>query len=85
MKHKPMHIYLHERLREMTGKQSQISRDTGIGQASISRIARGEQIPSVVFAEKLNAWLKRHDKQEAMRSKNSPQKVNHPSSISMEA
>ena len=80
MKQKSMHEYLSKRLSEMTGMQSQIARDTGIAQASISRIARRAQIPSVVYAEKLNDWLKRYDKQ-AVKLNRVPKNQYQPSSM----
>lgn len=54
--------YLARRLGEMKGLHSKISRDTGIPQTTISRIARGKGSPRSDTADRLKAWIDEADK-----------------------
>jgi transcriptional regulator with XRE-family HTH domain len=57
---------LEQRLRrglvEYHGMHNTIAAETGVGQTSISAIARGERHPTIALAEKLIEWLDRADR-----------------------
>lgn len=62
-----------ERLRRLLngseGMHTQIARDTGVAQATVSRIHSGACSPRLDTVEKLLAWFKAEEKRMARRSR----------------
>ena len=65
-----------ERLRRLlngsTGQHAQIAKDTGVAQATVSRINAGLCSPRLDTVEKLLGWFKHQDKKAARRSRRKP-------------
>lgn len=54
--------YLRRRLStDLYGYGQTIARETGIAQSTIGRVGRGETDPTLAKAEKILAWIARHD------------------------
>ena len=63
MKTNDINAKLVSRLASYKGMHSLIARECGIGQATISRVARGEVSPTLAIAQPIFDWL---DRQEAL-------------------
>lgn len=67
MKNETINDYLRRRLSELKGLHNQISRESGIAQATVSRIYLGEVSPRLETVQPLLDWIDQHDKQSASR------------------
>ena len=61
MKTNDINAQLVSRLAGYKGKHSLIARECGIGQATISRVARGEVSPTLAVAQPIFDWMDRQE------------------------
>lgn len=66
-KPKTLHDYLMTRMTELQGQHAEMARETGIAQATVSRIFHGA-MPRLDTAEKLLGWISTRDAREARKS-----------------
>lgn len=62
MKKETINDYLIRRLTELKGHHNRIARETGIAQATVSRIFLGQASPSLKTAQPLLDWLEKYDR-----------------------
>lgn len=62
MKREPIATYLHRRLTELRGLHNRMAKETGVGQASISRIYHGQASPTLDTVQPLLDWIDAYDK-----------------------
>lgn len=62
MKKEPISDYLRRRLSELKGDHNRIARETGIPQATVSRIYLGQVSPRLNTVQPLLDWLDKHDR-----------------------
>lgn len=53
--------YIRRRLAELEGQHNRIARETGVAQATVSRIHQGQCSPRLETVEPLLAWLQAND------------------------
>ena len=62
MKKEPIKTYLRRRLSELAGYHNRIAKESGVPQATVSRIHAGLCSPRLDTAQPLLDWLEKHDK-----------------------
>ena len=62
MKREPLYDYLRRRLGETVGMHNRIAKESGVPQATVSRIYCGHGMPRLDKADKLLAWFERQDR-----------------------
>lgn len=65
MKREPLYDYLRRRLGETVGMHSRIAKESGVPQATVSRIFRGQAMPRLDNADALLAWYEKYDRSAA--------------------
>lgn len=65
MKREPLYDYLRRRLGETIGMHSRIAKESGVPQATVSRIFRGQAMPRLDNADALLAWYEKYDRSAA--------------------
>ena len=61
----PIQIYLRRRLAELRGLHNQMARETGVAQATVSRIYLGHVSPTLEKAQPLLDWIEAYDRGES--------------------
>ena len=62
MKKEPINDYLRRRLSELTGHHNRIAKETGIAQATVSRIYMGRVSPTLDTAQPILDWIDEWDR-----------------------
>lgn len=62
MKREPLYDYLRRRLGETAGMHNRIARESGVPQATVSRIYCGHGMPRLDTADRLLAWFEEQDR-----------------------
>lgn len=62
MKKEPIYEYLRRRLSEMAGHHNRIAKESGVPQATVSRIHAGQCSPRLDTVQPLLDWFEKHDK-----------------------
>lgn len=62
MKKEPIKDYLRRRLGELKGEHNRIARETGVAQATVSRIYLGQASPTLDTVQPILDWLDKHDR-----------------------
>lgn len=65
MKREPLYDYLRRRLGETVGMHSRIAKESGVPQATVSRIYCGHGMPRLDKADKLLDWFEKYDRSAA--------------------
>ena len=74
MRKEPISDYIRRRLAELTGHHNRIAKETGIAQATVSRIYQGQVSPTLDTAQPILDWIEAHDRAAGKR-KRTPQPV----------
>lgn len=62
MKKEPIKTYLRSRLSELAGHHNRIAKESGVPQATVSRIHAGLCSPRLDTVQPLLDWFEKHDK-----------------------
>jgi predicted transcriptional regulator len=62
MKKEPIYTYLRRRLSELAGQHNRIAKESGVPQATVSRIHAGLCSPRLDTVQPLLDWFEKHDK-----------------------
>jgi len=62
MKKEPISSYLRRRLQELAGHHNRIAKESGVPQATVSRIHAGLCSPRLDTVQPLLDWFEKHDK-----------------------
>lgn len=78
MKTESIHDYLLRRLEELQGHHSRMAAETGVGQATVSRIHLRQSVPRLNTAQALLDWIAAHDRAvRTPRARRSARRVAH--------
>ncbi|WP_162182742.1 helix-turn-helix domain-containing protein [Hydrogenophaga intermedia] len=74
-----IHDYLLRRLNDLKGHHNRMAEETGVGQATVSRIFAGQAMPRLDTAQLLLNWIAAHDRAaaRAQRGPRSARRVAH--------
>lgn len=75
MKKEPIYEYLRRRLSEHAGQHNRIARESGVPQATVSRLHAGQSQPRIYTVQALLDWFDRHDRQSARRIANAGRRL----------
>jgi len=62
MTKEPIALYLRRRLTELVGLHNRMAKETGVAQASISRIYHGQSSPTLDTVQPLLDWIDAYDR-----------------------
>jgi predicted transcriptional regulator len=62
MNKEPIYDYLRRRLSELAGQHNRIAKESGVPQATVSRIHAGQCSPRLDTVQPLLDWFEKHDK-----------------------
>lgn len=62
MKKEPIYDHIRRRLSELAGQHNRIAKESGVPQATVSRIHTGQCSPRLDTVQALLDWFEKHDK-----------------------